>query len=205
MKKLLFCLLIAFVVVIPSMANQVVVTLLDGRTIEGELISRNDSVVVIKKSATSNELQIKPIGVSYIKIKGEGRFIPIDGKFYPEDYGKAYRKRLQREKLAEEKFQMRSALNNTPNKLFGEALKTTGTICLGFGIPCLAAGFATCIAGHVDPTTVAQTNCAVASYYLLSVGASMTIVGFPLYIKGKKMMELNVNLVENGAGVALSF
>ena len=51
MKKLFLCIFASIMLVIPVLANQVVVNLLDGRAIKGELISQNDSALVIKKSA----------------------------------------------------------------------------------------------------------------------------------------------------------
>ena len=50
-----------------------------------------------------------------------------------------------------------------------------------------------------------QTQCLEASYYLFSIGASLTIVGIPLYVQGKKIMDINITYTGNGAGVAVSF
>ena len=205
---------------IPTMANQVIVNLLDGRAIKGELISRNDSVLVIKKSDTSRELRITPSGVSDFRIKGEGRFVPVNGIFYPEEYAKANRKQLQQQaETREQRTEVQTGgpivampsytVTLTPNQIFGEALKTTGAVCLGIGVPCLAAGLATCIAGNVGLSTssnpIACVQAGEASYYLLGTGAALTIVGIPLYVKGKKIMELNVNFTGNGAGLAMNF
>ena len=44
-----------------------------------------------------------------------------------------------------------------------------------------------------------------AGYILTGAGASLTIIGVPLYCYGKHIMTLNVNYTGNGAGLALDF
>lgn len=100
-------------------------------------------------------------------------------------------------------------LKGNPNYTIGKALEVSGATSLGIGVPCLVAGLATCIAANVgDVSTsnaVAKSRCATASYYLFGTGAALTIVGIPLYVSGKKIMELNVNYTGNGAGVSVNF
>ena len=98
--------------------------------------------------------------------------------------------------------------NGADYTLIGKAFKTTGTVSLSIGVPCLAAGIACCTAGNVGGNRynlIARAQCLEASYYLFGIGASLTIVGIPLYVQGKKIMDINITYTGNGAGVAVSF
>lgn len=44
-----------------------------------------------------------------------------------------------------------------------------------------------------------------AGYILAPTGAALTVVGVPLYLYGKKIMQLDVNYTGNGAGVRVTF
>lgn len=125
-----------------------------------------------------------------------------------------------------------------PNVEIAKAMKTTGTVSLSVGVPCLAAGIGCLLYANFmpDPTRGLTTNQAVAnqyadrtyvtteeyiakltSYYgkrdaasaagyvLTPLGGALTIVGVPLYLQGKKILELNVNYTGNGAGVSVNF
>ena len=45
----------------------------------------------------------------------------------------------------------------------------------------------------------------MTGYILTPMGAALTIVGIPLYVHGKKMLQLDIQYTGNGAGVALNF
>lgn len=125
-----------------------------------------------------------------------------------------------------------------PNQVIGEAMKTTGTVSLAVGVPCLAAGLASLMYANFLPNPVdncttnpqaaiadkglelisveeynnqvrdfsKKTHAAeVAGYILTPLGGALTIVGIPLYVKGNKMLQINVQYTSNGAGVALNF
>ncbi|MCQ2342991.1 MAG: hypothetical protein MJZ75_05845 [Paludibacteraceae bacterium] len=124
-----------------------------------------------------------------------------------------------------------------PNQVIGEAMKTTGTVSLAVGVPCLAAGLASLMYANFLPNPVAncttssqlatdkglelisveeynnqvrdfskKTHAAeVAGYILTPLGGALTIVGIPLYVKGNKMLQLDVQYTGNGAGVAVNF
>ena len=44
-----------------------------------------------------------------------------------------------------------------------------------------------------------------AGYILTPMGGALTIIGVPLYLYGKKMMQVNINYTGNGAGVSATF
>ena len=115
-----------------------------------------------------------------------------------------------------------------PNYVIGEALKNTGTISIAAGIPCLLAGtILLAVGSHVpevdfgngylsdkenlDKLEAASKNAEakgkmqLAGCILLPVGASLTIVGIPLYAHGKKIMNMNFNYTGNGVGLAMEF
>lgn len=118
-----------------------------------------------------------------------------------------------------------------------EALKTTGTVSLAVGVPCLAAGMASLMYANFLPNPMdkyttskivaqegnaiyvtteeynnkmanfsKQTHAAeVAGYILTPLGGALTIVGIPLYVKGEKMMQVDLQYTGNGAGVSFKF
>ncbi len=125
-----------------------------------------------------------------------------------------------------------------PTEVIGKSFKTTGTISMSVGVPCLAAGIGCLMYANLmkDPTAGLTTNQAVANHYadrtyvtteeyvakltdyyskknaastagyiLAPTGAALTVVGVPLYLYGKKIMQLDVNYTGNGAGVRVTF
>lgn len=50
-----------------------------------------------------------------------------------------------------------------------------------------------------------KANCTTAGCVLMPFGAALTVVGIPLCVKGKQLMELKVNYTGNGAGLALAW
>jgi len=51
---------------------------------------------------------------------------------------------------------------------------------------------------------VTKSQLLESSYYLLPIGASLTIVGIPIYVEGKKIMDLNFGYTGNGLGVTMN-
>lgn len=106
-------------------------------------------------------------------------------------------------------------------KEIGQSFKTAGITTLSIGIPSLLAG--TILLGYGKGKTEALKNgkikhysvsekdtdkwsdCIMASYFLVPFGAAMTIVGIPLYIRGQRLMELKVDYIGYGAGLALAW
>lgn len=116
------------------------------------------------------------------------------------------RQQTQSQENARQYVQIRTA-GNVNNIAIGEAFEITGITALSIGVPCLAAGLSCCMAAYLLPLhdLVIKTQCLNSSYYLFGVGASLTIVGIPLYVHGKKIMEMNINYTGNGAGLAFKF
>lgn len=116
------------------------------------------------------------------------------------------RQQTQSQETARQYVQIRTE-GNVNNIAIGEAFEITGITALSIGVPCLAAGLSCCIAAYLLPSydLVIKTQCLNSSYYLFGAGASLTIVGIPLYVQGKKIMEMNINYTGNGAGLAFKF
>ena len=106
-----------------------------------------------------------------------------------------------------------------PNLVIGKALKSTGGVAIGVGVPCAVAGAILLAAGKsaekslYDTSNVSSTlkegrkssDLQLAGCILLPLGASLTIVGVPLYVHGKKIMTMNFNYTGNGVGIAMQF
>lgn len=211
MKKIYLILLTLLTLSNSVEAEQVTVILTDGRTIEGDLVMYNASLLVIEpNTVVKYEKKLKPKDVIYFEIEGTGRFNSQDDIFVFDEQSQNQYKEQRPEQLADAsitKIQSR-ALPTNPNEVIGKALLTTGGVALGIGLPCLVAGVATCIAGNVNITTsnlVQKANCAEASYYLFGVGASLTIISIPLLVHGRRIADMKFNYNGNGAGVSVAF
>lgn len=108
-----------------------------------------------------------------------------------------------------------------PNYTIGLAMKKSGAVCIGLGVPSLLAGTILCICGNKGPSddelnkvktykdlenlSKKYTRMNTSGAILAGAGGALTIAGIPLYVHGKKLMDLNVQMSENGAGVSVKF
>lgn len=215
MKKIIYILTALFAISISAFAATVKVSFSNGSELEGGYISHNDTLLLMEPNyEQTNLLEIKPGRVQYFTILGVGRFVVENDKFIPDVKTKA---KLEKQRVNQEIHAMilreRAA---KPNEIIGKAFKTTGSVCIGMGIPSLLVGTILVAYGStgldVLPQTVEETeqqqtkgNCATAGYVLMPFGAALTIVGIPLHIHGKRIAELNFNYTGNGAGVSVEF
>jgi len=209
MKKSILILLALITLHISVEAEQVNVLLTDGRTIEGELVMYNASLLVLEPNTiVKYEKKLKPKDVLYFEIDGMGRFNSHEGIFEFDE--NAQNKEQEQEQLTEASTTKKQTkvIPANPNEVIGKALISTGGVALGIGLPCLVAGVATCIAGNVNinaSNMVQKANCAEASYYLFGIGASLTIISIPLLVHGKRIADMKFNYSGNGAGVSVDF
>lgn len=218
MKKL-FLVIVALTTLSISViaATSVTVHFYSGRSIEGDLVSRDDSTIVLTSDALDNkELTIKagPL-VKDVRISGLGRFYVENGIFVADTKAQIKQEK-QREQQAfyEQKMKLMAA---NPNEVIGKAFKTTGTVAMSIGIPSLVVGSILVAVGNtkqeINNANLSEAaeggawrgKCQTAGYVLMPLGAALTIVGIPLYVHGKQIAELNFNYTGNGAGVALAF
>ena len=217
MKKFLLILLACVATTITALAANVTVTFNNNQNMEGELINLTDTSLVIRAyyAATGNkELTIYPERVKYFNISGIGRYNVEDGKFVPSEKAKAKLEKTRIERQAHAQLVSERAAN--PNLVIGNALKKTGGVCMGIGIPSAIVGAILVGVGNsgVDTSGKAdevaakaktKSNCAAAGYVLLPMGAALTIVGIPLNVHGKRIAEMNINYTGNGAGLSFNF
>jgi len=52
---------------------------------------------------------------------------------------------------------------------------------------------------------IEDRNMVTAGLVLMPFGGALTIVGIPLYVRGKSIVKLSLQVNENGAGVAVKF
>lgn len=212
MKKFLFILMAFAATTLTVQATTVNVTFNQGNNIEGQLVDLNDTTLVIRSyfSATGEkELTIHPERVNYFYISGIGRYNVVDGKFVPDAKAQAKLAKKQAENAAHAKVVSERAAN--PNLVIGNALKKTGNVCMGVGIPSALVGAILVGVGNSGTNTTdveklkTKANCAAAGYVLLPMGAALTIVGIPLNVHGKRIAEMNINYTGNGAGLSFNF
>lgn len=216
MKKLLVILSLMFAITSYLEASSVVVVFTSGRELEGELVSQSDSLLVIVPDNTTEQIQLRPEGVSYYLQKGGGRYISVMGQFIPDQRTQLLMdKKLSKEQAKAELMQYNAS---HPNEVIAKAFKTIGISAIGIGVPLFCVGTILYGVGHIqkDPSSYSDSDeynkavtsiarCAEAGQILMPTGAALTIIGIPLYVEGKKLMELSVQVNGAGAGLALNF
>lgn len=230
MKRFLFILVEILVTSAHINAQNVKVMLKDGTEIKGELISYNESLLVVEPDAfIKYSRKLKPKDVNSFEIEGVGRYFSTDGQFIlDESTVNQYVNQKQQELtvslandstkevstdfwqrvLSEKSAKPQSTLPSNPNEIIGRAFLSTGGIALGIGLPCFVAGIATCVVGNVNVTTSnieQKANCVEASYYLFGIGASLTIISIPLIVHGRRIADMKVNYTGNGVGTTVNF
>lgn len=197
MKRFIFILVVIFVATVAN-AQNCTLKMTTGQTMQGTLIDATDSTVTFLMDGALQQVVLPAYRIKSGTLPHKGKLLVQDGKVViltAEDI-----KASQYKEIA-----------NNPNYALGKALKVSGATSLGLGVPCLAAGLAACIAGNVMYVGKSGSGLATksqlleTSYYLLPIGASLTIVGIPLYVEGKKIMEVNVNYTGNGIGLSMNF
>ena len=210
MKKIILVLTAIFALSISAFAATVTVSLTSGQSIDGSLISYDDTTLVLIPAYynSGQELKLFPQRVKYFTISGIGRFVSEDGKFVPTPKAQA-----KLDALKEKKNTLAAA---NPNEVVAKAFKSTGGVCLGIGVPSLLVGTILVAYGNTGliamPKNVEEAEknatkarCSAAGYVFLPMGAALTIVGIPLRVHGKRIGELNINYTGNGAGMSYNF
>ena len=217
MKKFILMIAVALATTISALAVNVTVVFNNGQSIEDTLVEQTDTTLVITPYYTTSrqDLTIRPERVKYFAISSLGRYYTEDGKFVPSKEVLAKMDKYQAKQRARE--ERNRALAANPNEVIGKAFKSTGSVCIGIGVPSALVGAILVGVGNAKPdltnkkpeeiaaATEARGRCAAAGYVLLPMGAALTIVGIPLYAHGKRIAELNFNYTGNGAGLSFNF
>lgn len=226
MKRILLILALAVSATTMFAQDAVKVYAKDGLVIAGHFICGTDSTYTIKctndirpyviKQYGTDTVTFRMVDINYVHMYGKV-FVPIDGKLTPQEIDKS----TQQTPINSPDQKLLSTYMpqpSNPNYVIGKALKSTGGVAIGAGIPCLLAGtILLAVGSHVPEVDFGNGNLSdkekleaaskmqLAGCILLPVGASLTIVGIPLYAHGKKIMTMNFNYTGNGVGVAMEF
>ena len=213
MKKYFVILLLLLCTAISALAVNVSVHFNNGLVLDGTLVSQTDTTIIVTPVDANppQDIVIKTERVKYFDVHGVGRFFSENGKFIPSEKAQAKleKKQAKQQKIVEQKRIMAA----NPNEVIGKAFHSTGTICMSIGSPSLVTGAILLGVGNtkVEGTseedikkTASYAKCAAAGYVLLPMGASLTIVGVPLFVHGKRIAELNFNSTGNGAGISMN-
>ena len=232
MKRIVLILALAVSAIATFAQDPVKVTTSDGKGISGYFINGTDSTYTIK---CTNSYIINKYGTDTITFRMTDirevymynkTFVPYEGQLVEK---KSVISKLGNEVVIVSNGQQSSIYTSKPgdpNYMIGKALKSTGGVAIGVGVPCTLAGAILLAVGqsklhnnnildnknvtikdvlnYYDQQETAQ-NLSLAGSILLPLGASLTIVGIPLYAHGKKIMTMNFNYTGNGVGVAMEF
>ena len=212
MKRILLILALAVSAIATFAQDPVKVTTSDGKVISGYFVIGTDTTYTIK--CTDHYITNK-YGTDTITFRmADIREVYMYNKTFVPYEGKLVAKKSVTSKLGTEVAVVSNGQQSTiytskpgdPNYMIGKALKSTGSVALALGVPCLVTGSILMAVGYeadLDMTTKNQV--VTASCILFPIGASLTIVGIPLYAHGKKIMTMNFNYTGNGVGLAMEF
>jgi hypothetical protein len=212
MKRILLILALAVSAIATFAQDPVKVTTSDGKVISGYFVIGTDTTYTIK--CTDHYITNK-YGTDTITFRmADIREVYMYNKTFVPYEGKLVAKKSVTSKLGTEvaivsngnQSSIYTSRPSDPNYMIGKALKSTGSVALALGVPCLVTGSILMAVGYeadLDMTTKNQV--VTASCILFPIGASLTIVGIPMYAHGKKIMTMNFNYTGNGVGLAMQF
>ena len=218
MKKIFLALALVMSAMGIMAQESVKVTTTDGKVISGQFVNGSDSVYTIR---VSDQYIIHKYGndtISFLlsDIKEvymyNQSFVPFEGRLVAkksigEKTTPAPQQTITTTYISNGNQEtIYRSIPTNPSYMIGKAMKTTGAVSLGFGIPSLVAGTACLIAGHSGSVGFINSGrLQTAGAILFPIGASLTIVGIPLHVHGKKIMTMNFNYTGNGVGVGVEF
>ena len=223
MKRILLILALAVSAIATFAQDPVKVTTSDGKVISGYFVIGTDTTYTIK--CTDHYITNK-YGTDTITFRmADIREVYMYNKTFVPYEGQLVAKKYVTSKLGTEVAVVSNGQQSTiytskpgdPNYMIGKALKSTGGVAIGIGVPCTVAGTILLAVGKsmqksIDYTkledvkrSIKGSDLQLAGCILLPLGASLTIVGIPLYAHGKKIMTMNFNYTGNGVGVAMQF
>ena len=165
------------------------VVTIDGKKIVGDYVTKNDSAVVLRD--WDRVITVPYTSIDKMLLQGE-TFVMRNGEFVKFEKPKT----------------QNGVAPGDPVYSIGKAFQSTGGAALGIGVPCLVTGVICMAIGKTGVTlsnSIEKGNLSTAGSILLPVGASLTIIGIPLTIHGKRIMEMNITTTGNSAGLALVF
>ena len=213
-----FFLLLAILAPLAVCAETVKVTTKDGTVTNGYFVDGTDSTYTIRHQVDKgghygfDTLSFRMQDIYEVKMYGKV-FVPANGTLVPK---KSLQNDVATNYASVDTYRAKPA---NPNLVIGKALKSTGSTAIGVGVPCMVAGAVMWHFGlknTVEDMTSNPMNFTVdkamsgsrlasAGICLAAIGGTLTVVGIPLHIHGKKIMTMNVNYTGNGVGLAMQF
>ena len=219
MKRLIFILSVMLSTYCIHAEEQVRVITNDAMVVDGVFIDGTDSLYTIR--CTDSDMRnyiINHYGSDTISFKLSDIYeVHMYGKVFSLTNGKLVAKTEVKREEKKTKISKSSDRPTTynlkphnPNYVVGKSLVAVSNVSIGVGVPCLVSGTVLMILGYTGnmgtaDQIIAKSKSAAAGQVLLPIGASLTIIGIPLRVHGKKIMEIDINYTGNGAGVALQF
>ena len=211
MKKILLLLALLVTSISFVFANEdIILRHVDGNLYRGILITSTDSTLTISSSYTNEEMTFFHSDIvrarigQYTYIQKNGVLTRVSEEEYRADYNAS---KMQDEMAVNNGLKKKKNINNL-YYMTGDALTSAGKTALSIGIPSLLTGGALLIIGNLKSSNMdyfTQAGCATAGYVLMPFGGALTVVGIPLIIKGKQLMEIDFNYTGNGAGMTVHF
>ena len=227
MKRIVLILALTVSAIATFAQDPVKVTTSDGKAISGYFVIGTDTTYTIK---CTDHYIINKYGTDTITVRmADIREVYMYNKTFVPYEGKLVAKKSVTSKVGTEvaivsngnQSSIYTSKPGDPNYMIGKALKSTGGVAIGVGVPCTVAGAILLAVGKSAEKSlynpdldnlsnnlkkgIDSSNLQLAGCILLPLGASLTIVGIPLYAHGKKIMTMNFNYTGNGVGVAMQF
>ena len=209
--------------------NRVQINTLSNSVMSGYLVEQNDTAITFvwdlslsKKTIPISQIKSAVIGRQYYLVENN-KFVEVSTSVYTE----TQKLQKQRKYRKESVFGTRGKAlqrEGDPNYAIGCVLKQTGDIALSIGVPTMTIGAILLAYGcagsnnNINMSSMSISDikqmandadskgkCAMAGAILLPFGGALTVVGIPLSIKGKHIMDIKFNYTGNGAGVAVEF
>lgn len=190
----------------------------DNRHYSGKTISMTDSILTIRSDKSFAIQEIQTSAISYGEI-GNSYLISKDGilvEVSRETYNNALRAIASgKEPIIQKKLEEIPIdpvkLAADPNYVIGKALQTSGTIGLSIGVPSFVMGAFLRVLGARETKSTDIHKVEVngrlieAGDYLMGVGASLTIIGIPLYVGGKHVINMSLTTTGTSVGARVEF
>lgn len=233
MKKLLF-LLVALTATLMMNAQSIQVSLFNGQTLYGEFSQVSDTILTIFNER-GFQMNIPVSKVTAVDLSGKNKITIEDGKFVlvtKAQYATAQQYREGTRGIQDPNYAVGKALRATgkTSLIVGIPSLIAGTILIAYGrsgsnvkIPEMPQQsdyrntqaylealqkYSSDVANATQAANkdgLKKGNCTTAGCVLMPFGAALTVVGIPLCVKGKQLMELKVNYTGTGAGLALAW
>ena len=178
MKRILLILALAVSAIATFAQDPVKVTTSDGKVISGYFVIGTDTTYTIK--CTDHYITNK-YGTDTITFRmADIREVYMYNKTFVPYEGKLVAKKSVTSKLGTEVAIVSNGQQSTiytskpgdPNYMIGKALKSTGGVAIGFGIPCIVAGAILLAVGSTEPSINPNANSLSEILEIVNKGAS---------------------------------